>query len=172
MQTIVLRFDYQSSYKIEELQKQTNAGSLKKITSLPPHITLQAFTEASPADLQRALQPVAEKTDQIKINFSSIGFFKQKGTFFLAPVQTGALKNIHQSVLLATREFNGSDSLYQINQWVPHATVANGVAAQFWGPLFSRLSLEFQPFNATVTAIECWSIINGETENDWSFFFN
>lgn len=172
MQTIVLRFDYQSSAKIEELQKQTNAGSLRKITPLPPHLTLQSFAQTTPINLKLAIQPVAEKTAQLQITFSSIGFFKQKGTFFLAPTQTEALISLHQSIRLATREFKDSDVLYEPDQWVPHTTVANGVAAQFWGPLFSRLSMEFQPFTATVTAIECWSIINGKTENDWSIFLD
>lgn len=171
MQTIVLRFDYQSSNKIEELQKQANAGSVKKVTSLPPHITLQSFAQTTSADLEKAIQPVAEKTAQLKITFASIGFFKQKGTFFLAPVQTAALNNIHQSIQLATSEFTGSVSLYHPDRWVPHTTVANGIAPQFWGPLFSRLSMEFQPFTATVTAIECWSINDGQTENEWSLFF-
>ncbi len=172
MQTIVLRMDYRSSAKIEELQKQANAGDLTKNTALPPHLTLQSFTQSNPADLEKAIQTVASSSQQFKISFSSIGFFKQQGTFFLSPVKNERLNAIHKAILLATQEFRDSDALYQADYWVPHATIANSVQAQFWGPLFSRFSMEFEPFEAKVTAIECWSIVNGKTENEWSIFLN
>lgn len=170
MQTIVLRTDYQSSTKIEELQKQANAANLKRLTALPPHLTLQSFNQANPVDLKKAIEHWALETKQFKISFSSLGFFKEKGIFFLAPVLTDHLAAVHRSLFLSTREFESRDILYQPEQWVPHATLAMQVASQYWGPLFSRLSLEFEPFDAKITAIECWSIINGRTENEWSIF--
>lgn len=172
MQVIVLRLDYQSSKKIEDLQKQTNAANLKKDEILPPHITLQTFQQTKPLDLKKALEPWAAKTKQIHLSFSSLGFFKQKGSFYLAPVFTKALADLHRSVNLSTMEFAGQDILYKPDQWVPHATIVNNIAAPFWGPLFARCSMEFEPFSATITAMECWSVVQGRAQNEWSVFLS
>lgn len=172
MQVIVLRFDYTASAKIETLQEQGKVASFKNETSLPPHITLQTFSQTKPLDLKKAIEPWAELLKQMPLSFASLGFFKQKGTFYLAPVSTHDLSDLHRSLNLATREFSGQDALYLPDQWVPHITVMNNVAPPFWGPLFARLALEFEPFAGTATAIECWSIIDGRAQTEWSVFLS
>ncbi|TWT28007.1 2'-5' RNA ligase family protein [Planomicrobium sp. CPCC 101110] len=172
MQVIVLRFDYASSSRIETMQEQGKVASLKNETSLPPHITLQSFSQTKPLDLKKAIEPWAELFKQLPIAFASLGFFKQKGTFYLSPVITHDLADLHRSLNLSTREFTGQDSLYLPDSWVPHVTVMNNVAAPFWGPLFARLALEFEPFNGTATAIECWSISEGRAQTEWSVFLS
>lgn len=172
MQVIVLRFDYASSTKVETMQKQGKVASLKNETSLPPHITLQTFSQTKPLALKKAVEPWAELIKQLPLSFSSLGFFKQQGTFYLAPVITHDLADLHRSMNLATREFTGQNALYLQDNWVPHVTVMNNVAAPFWGPLFARLALEFEPFTGTATAIECWSIIEGRAQTEWSIFLS
>ncbi|WKA53703.1 2'-5' RNA ligase family protein [Planococcus shixiaomingii] len=172
MQVIVLRFDYATSTKIETMQEQGNVASLKDETSLPPHITLQVFLQTKPLDLKKAIEPWAELIKQLPLSFSSLGFFKQRGTFYLAPVITHELSDLHRSLNLSTREFTGQDALHLPDNWVPHATVMNNVAPPFWGPLFARLALEFEPFTGTATALECWSIVNGRAQTEWSVFLS
>ncbi|MGI2327403.1 2'-5' RNA ligase family protein [Planococcus sp. YIM B11945] len=172
MQVIVLRFDYASSKKIEEMQKQGKVASLKNETSFPPHLTLQSFKQTKPLDLKAAVEPWAENFKQLPLSFDSLGFFKQKGTFFLSPVSTHSLTELHRSINLSTREFSGQDPLYLPDHWVPHTTVMDNIAAPFWGPLFGRLSMEFEPFEGTATAIECWSVVNGRAQNEWSVFLS
>ncbi|HSP22763.1 MAG TPA: 2'-5' RNA ligase family protein [Planococcus sp. (in: firmicutes)] len=172
MQAIVLRFDYTTSTKIEHLQKQANAASLDSTAMLPPHMTLQAFEQTDPADLKKALAPWAEQSAQLPLEFTSLGFFKQQGVFYTAPAFTDALKDFHQSVNLAASGFTGQQDNYLPDRWVPHATITKNIAAPFWGPMFARLSMEFEPFSGKAVALECWSIAQGKAQNDWSIFLS
>lgn len=172
MQIIVLRFDYKTSMQVEHLQKQVNAANPTAKKSLPPHITLQAYTNTNPTDLKNAIEPWAKTVGQISLPFASLGFFKQQGSFYLSPVWTKKLSDLHLAIHLATKDFTTEGSHYFPDQWVPHATVANNIAASFWGPLFARLSLEFEPFTGLGVAIECWSVIEGNAQTEWSIFLN
>lgn len=172
MQAIVLRFDYKTSTKIEHLQKQANAASLDSTAMLPPHMTLQVFEQTNPADLKNALALLAKQTAQLPLQFGSLGFFKQQGVFYTAPASTDALKVFHQAINLAARDFTGQQDHYLPNHWVPHATITKNIAPPYWGPMFARLSMEFEPFSGKAVAIECWSIVQGKAQNDWSIFLS
>lgn len=172
MQAIVLRFDYTSTTKIEQLQKQANAASLDSIAMLPPHMTMQVFQQTNPADLKKALAPWAEQRAQLPLQFDSLGFFKQQGVFYTAPAVTDALKVFHGAVNLATREFTGQQDHYLPNRWVPHATITKNIAPPYWGPMFARLSMEFEPFSGKAIALECWSLVQGKAQNEWSIFLS
>lgn len=172
MQAIVLRFDYSTSNKIEHLQKQANAASLSSAPMLPPHTTIQVFEQTNPIDLKNALASFAEQTNQLPLEFGSLGFFKQQGVYYVSPAPTDALKAFHQSVHLATRDFTGQQHHYLPDHWVPHATITKNVPAPFWGPMFARLSMEFEPFSGKAVALECWSIVHGKAQNDWSIFLS
>ncbi|MDN7226148.1 2'-5' RNA ligase family protein [Planococcus liqunii] len=172
MQVIVMRFDYPSSAIFEQLQQQAQYAASKQKATLPPHITLQSFTQPSPLDLKKAIEPWAEKTKQLSLSFASLGFFKQQGSFYAAPIVTKALAALHSAINLSTREFTGHDAFYMPDHWVPHATIINHIAPPFWGPLFARLSMEFEPFTAKAVAIECWSIVQGKAQTEWSIFLS
>lgn len=170
MQLIVLRLDYQASNQLESLQQQAQAAQLEPEKALPPHISLQSYEGANPAELKMAVSPLAEQAKAIPLTFGSLGFFKQRGTFFASPAMTNALSVFHQAINLTTREFSGQQAYYLPGSWVPHATIVNNIAAPFWGPMFARLSMEFEPFVGKAVAVECWSIVNGKVETDWSIF--
>ncbi|MCP2033283.1 2'-5' RNA ligase [Planomicrobium sp. HSC-17F08] len=170
MQVIVLRLDYQSSTILEQLQQQVQAAALKQKAALPPHLTLQSFTQSNPLELKKAIEPWAVKMKQFPLSFASLGFFKQQGSFYAAPIVTKPLAQMHSALSLSTQEFPGHNAYYMPEQWVPHATIINHIAPPFWGPLFARLSMEFEPFNAKAAAIECWSVVQGKAQTEWSIF--
>ncbi|MGO1058002.1 2'-5' RNA ligase family protein [Planococcus sp. FY231025] len=170
MQLLVLRLDYRASTQIEYLQQQGQTAALQTEKALPPHISLQSFEGANPLDLKGAVAQLAEGAKAVPLTFGSLGFFKQKGTFFASPAVTPALSVLHQTINLATRDFSGQQAYYQPGSWVPHATIVNNIAAPFWGPMFARLSMEFEPFAGKAIALECWSIVNGKTATEWSIF--
>lgn len=172
MQAIVLRFDYQSSGVIENLQNQAKTVSINPNQIFPPHITLQTYTQAHPLELKKAIESWAGSFQQLPLSFDSLGFFKQQGSFFLAPVFTKSLAELHRAVDLSTREFSGQNHYYLPDHWVPHATVINNIAPPFWGPLFARLSLEFEPFQGKGIALECWSIRQEKAQTEWCIFLN
>lgn len=172
MQAIVLRLDYQSSNILEYLQKQAQTASLKQDASLPPHITLQSFTQTNPIHLKKAIEHWAGQTKQFSLSFASLGFFKQQGCFYAAPIFTKKLAELHLALNLSTREFIRQNAYHAPDQWVPHATIINNTSPLFWGPLFARLAMEFEPFEGKAVAIECWSLVQGNTQIEWSVFLS
>lgn len=170
MQLIVLRLDYRASNQIEFLQKQGQAAAQNPEKDHPPHISLKSFQGTNPMELKTAVHKLAEQTKAIPLKFDSLGFFKQKGTFFASPIMTNALSAFHQSVDLATNEFSALQSYHLPDCWVPHVTIVNNIAPPFFGPMFARLSMEFEPFAGIAVAVECWSIVNGKVVTDWSIF--
>ena len=172
MQLLVLRLDYKSSAVIERLQELAALTAQTDQQHVPPHLSLQTYTQTDPITLKAAVENSISQWKEIPLTFSSIGFFKQTGTIFAAPGIPKALIDLHLAVHSGTRDISGQNSLYKPDNWVPHATLSNNVALPIWGPLFARLAMEFEPFDANVVAIECWSISGGRTVTDWSFFSN
>lgn len=170
MQLLVLRLDYRASNQIEFLQEQAQAAKPDAAKAFAPHISIQSFEQTNPADLKKAISSLAEQTRSIPLTFGSLGFFKQRGTFFVSPAMSDALSIFHRAVNLVTREFAGQQAYYFSGSWVPHATIVNNIAAPFWGPMFARLSMEFEPFVGKAIAVECWSIVNEKVETEWTIF--
>ncbi|WKA57541.1 2'-5' RNA ligase family protein [Planococcus shenhongbingii] len=172
MQVIVLRLDYHASNILEQLQQQAQSASLKQEAALPPHITLQTFNQTNPIDLKKAVEQWAGQTKQFSLSFASLGFFKQQGCFYASTIYTKPLAQLHEALNLSTREFTGQKNYYMPEHWVPHSTIINNIAPPFWGPMFARLSMEFEPFEGKAAAIECWSLVHGKAQTEWSIFLS
>lgn len=172
MQVLVLRLDYKSSSKIEALQKQIDIAGGKARSVLPPHISLQTFTRTHPSDLKRAAEACLSQQKAMPLSIDSVGFFKQSGTFFAAPAVTRQLLHIHSELHSATEMFTGQSDLYKPGNWTPHITIASRIAPPFWGPLFARLSLEFDPFSVEAAAVECWTVVGERATVEWTLFLS
>ncbi|MGK7378593.1 2'-5' RNA ligase family protein [Planococcus sp. 1R117A] len=172
MQVIVLRLDYHASNILEQLQQQAQTASLKQEVALPPHITLQSFNQTNPIELKKAVETWAGQTKQLSLPFASLGFFKQQGCFYASPVYTKPLAYLHETLNLSTHEFTGQKKYYKPEHWVPHSTIINNISPPFWGPMFARLSMDFEPFEGKAIAIECWSLIHGKAQTEWSIFLS
>lgn len=167
MQLLVLRLDYRSSTTIESLQRQLRQPNSKLALQLP-HIPLLAYENTAPLDLKAALEPIVKKTVGSSFHASDIGFSKNGGRFYLQIHPNEALGELYSSLKLATHELsNGADA-----QWQPHIPLIDKVPAPFWGPLFARLALEFNPLEGTAAALECWSVIGNRTTIEWSLFLD
>lgn len=167
MQLLVLRLDYRSSTTIENLQRQLRQPNSKLALQLP-HIPLLAFENTAPHQLKAALEPVAPKTAAPSFHASDVGFSKDGARFYLQVHPNEALDELYSSLKLAAHEFsNGADV-----QLLPHIPLIGDVPAPFWGPLFARLALEFNPLDGTGVAVECWSVIGDRTTIEWSIFLD
>src|ERR1700722_18280456 len=95
----------------------------------PPHVTLAVFPDS--ADLERLLRATREYATQwhrLPFELVSLGLFPGiPATLFLAPVVTPALLERHAGLLrcVATERV---DPHYEVGHWVPHVTLAGGLA--------------------------------------------
>jgi 2'-5' RNA ligase len=172
MQVLVLRFDYQLSTKLEnDMRDLSIAANRKNENLLPPHISLFSFEQINPATLSDRLKKWIDTQNQFNISFSSLGFFKQQGTFFSAPVVTNELISFHIEVFNLISDLHTSSiSPYLPGKWVPHTTLLNNVPLTVWGPVFQRAALAFEPMNGKVVALECWTVVNGRAQTEWTYF--
>jgi len=172
MQILVLRLDYKLSTKLEQDSKDLyNASNRGKETTLPPHITLFSFDHANPVELSQRVHLWTKTQKQLDVSLSSLGFFKQNGTFFAAPVVTKEIETFHSDLFAMISNLQTPEiSPYLPGQWVPHVTLINNVPLTVWGPLFQRASLAFEPHAGKGIALECWTIVNGRAQTDWTYF--
>jgi len=172
MQVLVLRFDYTLSTKLEHTTKDLlTAASRGNENPLPPHISLFNFEKNNPVELNQRIKKWVETQKQLDISLSSLGFFKQQGTFFAAPVVTNELVSFHRDLFTLIANLHTNEiSPYLPGKWVPHATLINNVPLTVWGPLFQRASLSFEPVTGKAVALECWTIVNGRAQTDWTYF--
>lgn len=172
MQVLVLRFDYKLSTKLEQNINDLHlASSRDKETTLPPHISLFSFEKVNPLILKERVKIWIEKQKQLDISISSLGFFKQQGTFFAAPVVTKEIETFHRELFSLIMDLHTTEiSHYLPGKWVPHTTLINNVPMTGWGPLFQRASLAFETQTGKAVALECWSLTNGRTQTEWTTF--
>lgn len=172
MQVLVLRFDYKLSTKLEHDSKDLHlASSRGNETPLPPHLSLFSFEQINPVTLSEQVKSWVEQQKALDISFSSLGFFKQNGTFFAAPVVTKELVTFHRELYSFISHLHTNEiSPYLPGKWVPHSTLINRVPLTTWGPLFQRASLAFEPQMGKAVALECWSIVNGRAQTEWTYF--
>ncbi|WP_271853036.1 hypothetical protein [Planococcus maritimus] len=167
MQLLVLRLDYRSSAVIEGLQNQLRQPNVTPALQLP-HIPLLAFEQTAPLQLKAALEPIVSTIASPDFHASDIGFSKDGERFYLHIEPSGALNDLHSSLKLAGREFQNGPELH----WPLRIPLIKKVPAPFWGPLFARLALEFNPLDGTGAALECWSVIGDRMTIEWSIFLD
>ena len=172
MQVLVLRFDYKLSTKLEQDSNDLHlASSRGKETTLPPHISLFTFEQTNPMILNERVKAWSDKQQQLTISLSSLGFFKQKGTFFVAPVVTKEIETFHRELFSHIMDLHSNEiSPYLPGKWVPHSTLINNVPLTVWGPLFQRAGLSFEPVTGKAVALECWTVVNGRVQTEWTHF--
>ena len=95
-----------------------------------PHISLAVFEDLDPAVLRNDLDRFAEVTRSLTVVLSHAGTFPTaEGVVFLAPTVTQGLLEIHERLhrYLGGRGAECAEH-YHPGKWVPHCTVAMGVA--------------------------------------------
>lgn len=95
-----------------------------------PHISLAVFEHLDPAALREDLNRFAEATRPLSVVLSYAGTFPTaEGVVFLAPVVTQELLEVHGRLHRFLRDRGVvCAEYYQPGKWVPHCTVAIGVA--------------------------------------------
>jgi 2'-5' RNA ligase len=95
-----------------------------------PHISLAAYAQVEPDQLRPVLAGLARTTPPFTLQLSAIGLFPTtEGVVYLAPVVTRALLQLHDALNAQAAALGIiNHPYYQPGHWIPHCTVAQGVA--------------------------------------------
>jgi 2'-5' RNA ligase len=95
-----------------------------------PHVSLAMCRELDAARFQPVLERFAAETPPLEVVLASVGVFPtEEGAVFLAPVVSRRLLDLHEGLHGHLSAFGGqSEPYYRPGNWVPHCTVAFGVA--------------------------------------------
>ncbi len=96
-----------------------------------PHVSLADCGDLDADRFRPVLQAFAGETPPLEFVLASVGVFPTgEGVIFLAPVVTRRLLDLHQTFHIRFSGFGAVSSAYYLpGNWVPHCTLATGVAA-------------------------------------------
>ena len=96
-----------------------------------PHVSLAVFDRVDTERLSEALGEFARECLPVRLHLGSIGVFPgDEGVVFLAPVVTGELLRLHAAVHRMAPVVAGTRREYYLpGRWVPHCTIAEGLAS-------------------------------------------
>jgi 2'-5' RNA ligase len=130
---IELNLSEDSAARVVEVWKSlAEAGINSAMLDLraQPHISLAVLAHLDPEMLREDLRQFAEVTPPLQVVLDSAGAFPTaEGVVFLAPAVTQELLEVHGRFhgVLRDREVE-CQAYYWPGKWVPHCTVAMGVA--------------------------------------------
>ena len=95
-----------------------------------PHVSLAVFDRVDTERLSEVLGEFARVCPALRLRWGSIGVFPgTEGVVFLAPVVTGELLELHATVHRMAAVVAGTRREYYLpGRWVPHCTIAEGLA--------------------------------------------
>lgn len=131
---VELYFDPKGERRIRgvwEKLARRGISSLKLTIRARPHLSLAVFKGSfDPKGFKSALQKFARAASPISINFAAIGTFPTiDGVVFVQPVVTSDLLEFHRRFhAMLTDTGAVSSEYYRPGRWVPHCTVAQGLA--------------------------------------------
>ena len=114
-----------------------------------PHISLAVLEDLNPEALRGDLIRFAEVTPPLPVDLASAGTFPTtEGVVFLAPVVTQELLAVHGRFHSLLRDRGVyCEEYYRPGRWVPHCTVATGVAPGKMGAAV-EMCVESEAFGA------------------------
>ena len=136
-QAIELSFDADSENRIAQLPTLIKGGLGLDRLGIRPHISLAVFRPpVDRANLASCMEILSQRTTRFEIEFSSVGAFPgDEGVVFIAPVVTRELLATHELLHAILSDYVlFPDALYSPARWVPHCTVAHGLASSDVSP--------------------------------------
>ncbi len=132
---VELNFDPETTERITQLTAQIYAtcGGFDLLgTGFVPHISLAGYEQVDEARLPGVVEAFARRTAPMPIQLTAIGLFPTtQGVVYLAPVVTGELLGLHRTYSAAAAASGYiAHPYYQPGHWIPHCTVAQGLAGE------------------------------------------
>lgn len=157
MYLISIYFDEKTDKNIQNLitkaaKKTGNDFMLEG--KVPPHITISAFETKHEAEVLERLSTAAERLQQGKLRWVSVGSFLPN-VIFIAPVLNEYLQNMTQTIYGKMESVDETimNPFYRPYQWVPHTTIGKLMSKEQLRDAFEVLQGQFVPFEGTVTKI-------------------
>lgn len=135
-------------------QAQADAGlpSFMLGVDYPPHITAAGSREGHQAPIPEAVRARLSALAPLPVQWASLGVFpSSEGVVFLSPVISTDLLALHRDVWqLFINHLTAPVPYYRPGQWVPHVTLAFGVAAHQLGAVTELLSRQAWPKGGSI----------------------
>ena len=141
MYAIIITFDNNTQNFIKSIWKDLRDNDLSnygfEIMDREPHLTLASFSEnCRESELINRFEKY-NLPNGFPINFVSIGSFCKTHILFLSPLYSQQLIYLHNNVAKFFSNYIDVNSVYSIENWVPHLTIANRIASNKIKELFS-----------------------------------
>lgn len=155
---VLLLLDKKSQDKISQTRNRlTKSGVGGEVAAIVPyHITIASLDAENKERFMQTTREFADKQKRFSLSFSSAGTFmtSQNGVYF-APVMTSELSDAHERYNKSLeKEVVSFDEYYKANQWVPHCTLASGIADSEMIKAFELLKQEnILPLNAIIDSL-------------------
>lgn len=140
---VLLTFDSESERLIRDAGHSAARHFGRMVAENPgrPHITLHTTRTAEPTLLSH-VQTISRRTVPLDITLSHWGIFPSAGALFLGATPDPQLVDLHRQTCEATgpEDIQVFGGLYLPGAWVPHCTLAMGVAVEQAGAWLDVLS--------------------------------
>ena len=119
----------------------------------PPHVTLCVYEQLKVDTAIAACDRVFEAANQIAVTLTNITTFAAgSGACYLALAVSPDLMRLHARTIAALGE--GCHPHYRAGSWIPHCTLATGVADVDIGRAITILERQWQPLTGVFEAAE------------------
>ncbi len=127
--SVELFFDPKSSLAVRqcaEALEKVKVPSIFSTLGAAPHVSLAVFEQYNPDRLHALLKKLASSFPSTNFQLASLGTFPgREGVFFLAPIVTSSILEVHSKLHRAIPGVvEGSWVYYLPGQWVPHCTLS------------------------------------------------
>lgn len=156
IKAIELYFDRAADQAVRHLWDQlARAGISNSMDGIGtvPHLSLVVTDNLPTAEVTPHLQELTRSVAPPTIALTHLGIFAS-GAIFLGVNASAALVEVHRRVTTAIQPIaQGGDSYHLPGAWVPHCTLAFGVAAVDLGPAAMACLPHQRPVHASITSI-------------------
>lgn len=145
MYAVIALFDEVTENVIEQVWKELYDRSIStyayEVEDRRPHITLASYKNLDKTEYTPLMDEYYHDTECIEVTFSTIGSFLTSGALYYAPTVTQELMTLHYRHHTYFHRFNDHpDSLYLLDQWIPHCTIANRLTPEKLAEAFTYCS--------------------------------
>lgn len=150
---ITLCMDADSSDRVtafERLLAENGISNYAADLGYKPHISLFSFSDKDPQIAFQIAAQIAASNPSFRIVFDAVCLFPgERPVLWLAPVPSSTLLSLHEKLHVALASPTTS-RYFQIGQWTPHLTLAEGLTQETAAkgiaailPVFSSMELFF-----------------------------
>lgn len=151
-------FDRKSEESIRDIWRKLHESEISSYmftSGSRPHIALSIMDSIDLPEFGEKLKAFTEELYPIDLRFVSIGTFPgAEGVLFLSPTVTAELLELHKAFNSTFTSYKGEMLNYYLpGVWIPHCTIAMGLAVNQFSSALELVLRDFKPISAKIEEI-------------------